>query len=76
MFFMFAFISFLIAFQNLLFKKTKKDIFILFLNETKCSLPHLDFDYQEKYIMYYLKAGLHGRIFITHVILAVFFCVY
>ena len=45
----------LIAFQNLLFKKFKKNykIFknISFLNETKCSLCHLDFDYQEKYIV-------------------------
>ena len=37
--------SLLIAFQNLLFKK----IYFVF-NETKCSLRHMDFDYQEKYI--------------------------
>ena len=50
--------SLLIAFQNLLLKR-----FISFLNEMNCSLHHLDFDYQEKY-MYYVKGGLHRRIFV------------
>ena len=41
-----CFLSLLIAFQNLLFSK-KVD---LVLKETNCSLHHLDFGYQEKYI--------------------------
>ena len=38
--------SLLIAFQSKLYLKRS----ISFLNETKCSLRHLDFDYQEKCI--------------------------
>ena len=33
------------------------------INEAKRSIRHLDFNYHEKYLMYFVKGGLHRRIF-------------
>ena len=48
----------------LLFKIIYLKIFTLFLIKTKFSLCHLDFVIKKNILIYYVKVGLHGRIFI------------
>ena len=47
-----------------LFKINYLKIFTLFLIKTKFSLCHLDFVIKKNILIYYVKVGLHGRIFI------------
>ena len=47
-----------------LFKIIYLKIFTLFLIKTKFSLWHLNFVIKKNILIYYVKVGLHGRIFI------------
>ena len=52
---LFVFVSLLLNILNIYLKR---------INEAKRSLRHLDLDYHEKYLMYFVKRALHRRIFL------------